>query len=57
MSGEEADTIRDQADLLRQHLTDDLKNASTRIEHIRISQLAAEAERLVQAIDILREAR
>lgn len=40
----------------RQHaanLTADIANASTRIEHIRITQLALEAQRLAEALEAL----
>jgi len=53
MTSEEALAIRDQAALLLQHMNDDLRNTATRNEWMRISILAAEAERLVETIDAL----
>lgn len=49
----EALMIRDQAIALRDSLRADIPKALTRGEHIRISQLAAEAERLVSAMDVV----
>jgi len=49
----EALMIRDQAIALRDSLRADIPKALTRGEHIRISQLAAEAERLVSAMDAM----
>jgi len=53
MTRTEALTIREQAVTLRDNLRADIPNALTRGEHIRITQLAAEAERLVAALDSL----
>lgn len=53
MTANEAQTIRDQAAALAAHLQDDIRNASTRTEHIRLTQHAAEAQRLVEQIDML----
>lgn len=51
MTRVEALMIRDRAAALRDSLRADIPKALTRGEHIRISQLAAEAERLVAAVD------
>ncbi len=53
MTHDEALVIREQATALRDSLIADIPKAMTRAEHIRISQLAAEADRLVAALDIL----
>lgn len=53
MTYEQALAVRDQTALLLQHLTADINNAQTRAEHIRLTQHAAEAERLVAALDLL----
>lgn len=42
------------AEMARQHsdnLTRDIKNASTRIEHLRLTTLALEAERLAEELE------
>ena len=43
--------ISNEARKLATNITNDIKNASTRIEHIRLTQLALEAERLADKID------
>lgn len=53
MTHDEALTIREQATSLRDNLVADIPKAMTRAEHIRITQLAGEAARLVAALDIL----
>ena len=53
MTHEQALALRDQTALLLSHLTADIQNAQTRAEHIRLTQHAAEAERLVAALDLL----
>lgn len=53
MTRDEALAIRDQTALLAVHLREDIKNAQTRAEHIRLTQHAAEAERLVAALDLV----
>jgi hypothetical protein len=53
MTHDEALALRDQATALRDSLRADIANAMTRNEHIRITQHAAAAERLVSALDIL----
>lgn len=53
MTRDEALVVRDQAVQLRDNLRADVSNALSRVEHIRITQLAAEAERLVAALDLL----
>lgn len=53
MTRSEALAIRDQSALLLFHLREDIKNAQTRAEHVRLTQHATEAERLVAALDIL----
>jgi len=45
--------ISNEARQLAHNLTNDIKNASTRIEHIRLTQLALEAERLADKIEKL----
>jgi hypothetical protein len=45
--------ISNEARQLATNLTNDIKNASTRIEHIRLTQLALEAERLAEKIESL----
>lgn len=45
--------ISHEARQLAHNLTNDIKNASTRIEHIRLTQLALEAERLADKIEKL----
>ena len=45
--------LRDQALLLSDHLKADIQNASTRVEHIRLTQHASEAERLVSTMNWL----
>jgi hypothetical protein len=45
--------ISNEARQLATNLTNDIKNASTRIEHIRLTQLALEAERLADKIEKL----
>lgn len=43
------------AEMARQHsdnLTRDIKNASTRIEHLRLTTLALEAERLAEELEL-----
>lgn len=51
MTAEETQLIRAQAAELLEHLQADIRNAATRNEHIRLTQLTAEAERLLAAID------
>lgn len=53
MTRVEALTVLDQAVSLRDNLRADIANALTRNEHIRLTQLAAEAERLVATIELL----
>jgi hypothetical protein len=53
MTSEEAKTVRDAAAQLAQSLNDDIRNASTRLEHIRLTQHAAQAEALVNQLDLL----
>jgi hypothetical protein len=43
--------ISREAKELADNISNDIKNASTRIEHIRLTQLALEAERLSKKID------
>jgi len=43
--------ISREAKELANNISNDIKNASTRIEHIRLTQLALEAERLSKKID------
>ncbi len=45
--------VREAAYQLAVNLQADISNATTRIEHIRLTQLAEEAARLLQAIDNL----
>ena len=45
--------ISREAKQLADNLSNDIKNASTRIEHIRLTQLALEAQRLSEKIDRL----
>ena len=45
--------ISQEAKQLAENLSKDIKNASTRIEHIRLTQLALEAQRLSEKIDKL----
>jgi hypothetical protein len=47
--------ISQEAKQLAENLSKDIKNASTRIEHIRLTQLALEAQRLSEKIDKLLE--
>lgn len=49
----EALLVREQAISLRDSLRADVAKALTRGEHIRITQLAAEAERLVVSMDAM----
>lgn len=44
-------TVSEQARLLLANMQADIKNAATRQEWMRLTLLAAECERLVQAID------
>lgn len=47
-------TDQDLADLARQHANNmarDINNASTRIEHLRLTTLALEAERLAEVLE------
>ncbi len=53
MTNAEAEAIRDAAVALRDNLVADLNNTASRGEYIRLSQLAHEADRLVQALDII----
>jgi DUF438 domain-containing protein len=53
MTRDEALVVREQAIQLRDNLRADVGNALSRVEHIRITQLAAEAERLVSAMDAM----
>lgn len=53
MTNSEAMAIRDAALHLQSSIQSDIINASTRQEHMRLTQLATEAERLVAAIDLL----
>lgn len=53
MTNSEALAIRDAALNLQSSIQADINNASTRQEHMRLTQLATEAERLVAAIDLL----
>jgi DUF438 domain-containing protein len=53
MTRVEALMVREQAIGLRDSLRADIPKALTRGEHIRITQLAAEAERLVAAMDAM----
>lgn len=57
MTNEQTAVIREQASTLAANLQADLVHASTRLEHMRLTQLAEEAERLVAAIDTLRSNR
>lgn len=45
--------ISQEAKQLADNISNDIKNASTRIEHIRLTQLALEAKRLSEKIDRL----
>ena len=45
--------LRDQALLLSDHLKADIQNASTRVEHQRLTLHALEAARLVATIQLL----
>lgn len=45
--------ISQEAKQLAENISNDIKNASTRIEHIRLTQLALEAKRLSEKIDRL----
>lgn len=45
------DELRAQAASLQSNIAADIVNAQTRVEHIRLTQLAEEAQRLVQSID------
>lgn len=45
--------ISGEARKLATNLTNDIRNASTRSEHIRLTQLALEAERLAEKIESL----
>lgn len=49
------DAIYDEAVALRDALTQDISLATTRIEHIRTSALANQADHLVKKLDMLRE--
>jgi hypothetical protein len=53
MTNSEALAIRDAALSLKNSIQADIQNAGTRQEHMRLTQLATEAERLVAAIDLL----
>ena len=53
MTREDALTVRDQAAQLRDNLRLDVDKAMNRVEQIRLTQLTAEAERLVVALDLL----
>lgn len=53
MTREDALTVRDQAVQLRDNLRLDVDKAMNRVEQIRLTQLTAEAERLVAALDLL----
>lgn len=53
MTNSEALAIRDAALQLQSSIQADIQNAGTRQEHMRLTQLATEAERLVAAIDLL----
>lgn len=55
MTKDEIEALRTQAQDLANGLQADIRLATTRVEHVRLSQRAAESERLVQAIDILCE--
>ena len=45
--------LRDQAQVVSDHLRADIQNAGTRVEHIRLTQHASEAERLVNTMNWL----
>lgn len=45
--------LYDDAKQLATNISNDISNASSRIEHIRLTQLALEAERLVKKIESL----
>lgn len=50
----ERETIKRLADMARQHsdnLARDISNASTRIEHLRLTTLALEAQRLAEQLE------
>lgn len=50
----ERETIKRLAEMARQHsdnLVRDIANASTRIEHLRLTTLALEAERLAEQLE------
>ena len=55
MTNEEALAVRDAAVLLLTHLQEDMNKTATKTEWIRISQLAHEAQALVQTVDSLIE--
>ncbi len=53
MTAEQTAAIREEASILAASIQSDILNASTRLEHMRLTQLAEQANRLVQAIDKL----
>lgn len=53
MTNDEALAVRDGAIALRDNLQNEINNALTRQEHIRITQLAMEADRLVETLNLL----
>jgi len=53
MSNDEKNALLNTAHEHAKNLADDIQNASTRVEHMRLTRLALEAQRLADRLDAL----